>query len=129
MKLPLILDDNGYAQVYSSQEELEQYAEVIDVANGDYDVIYDMEGYLYCLTTVDISKIVSKGLFGISGVSSAPVHLEEYKNKHQNLDALKQLLINSIESFGLDVNEENRNSVELLVLILSHCRAKYSENK
>jgi len=39
------------------------------------------------------------------------------------------LLINSIESFGLDVNEENRNSTELLVLILSNCRAKYSENK
>ena len=129
MRLPLILDEYGYASVYYSQEELEQYAEAIDVANGDYDVIYDMEGYLYRLATVDISKIVSKGVFGISGVSSAPVHLTQDENKYRDLDTLKQLLIKSIESFGLDVNEENRNSAELLVLILSHCRAKYSENK
>lgn len=129
MRLPLILDEYGYADVYSSQEELEQYAEAIDVVDGDYEVIYDMDGYLYRLITVDRSKIESKGSFGITCISSAPVHLTQDENQYQDLNALKQLLINSIESFGLDVDEENRNSTELLVLILSHCRAKYSENK
>jgi len=33
MKLPLILDEYGYACVCSSQEELELYAEAIDVAD------------------------------------------------------------------------------------------------
>lgn len=129
MRLPLILDEYGYASVYSSQEELEQDAEAIDVADGYYDIIYDMDGYLYRLITVDRSKIESKGSFGITCISNAPVHLTQDENQYQDLNALKQLLINSIESFGLDVDEENRNSTELLVLILSHCRAKYSENK
>lgn len=107
MKYPLILNDNGDVNFFSSKDELESYIEAEDIHIYE---AFDADGYELSFS---VKKIKKKFLFKIYEIDGVEV---KYSNPLVNKEKyLLSLLSNLCEKYNLIFNDVERGKLPNII--------------
>lgn len=121
MKLPIIMDIDGYAEIFSTVHAVEVGIEGAFIADGLYTKGFDADGYILRLVIDPATpKIRQKGFLGIEAIRSERGRLLPDLSGQQDKEGLKRLLLKTFSEGNIKLNNEERENIELLITKFIH---------
>lgn len=111
MKTPIVLTEHGDVQVFSTVDELLQFAEPIDVKNGEY-IVFDADG---APIELYLEQVESRAFFGLVVFEKERVCVRQSETKQTTQSELKRLLIEFLVRTGNMSAHRETESIEELI--------------